>query len=217
MTDLTRSWLDHWYQLLGDPSLPAFDGPDDMAGVLADLRRDPARLAEAFAPLPQADALLQRVRYCVAAESDHGGVYLVPDPVAATDAELVALTRDALSRGHHALGTPVPEPRIDVHRREMTSEEASTSAPLIEELGDFYIELAYGGTHPENLAMRFLGETLYTLAASFAVRGWVLTPLCPEAVQAHDPWRPMVELWRRGAQVALRWNDDEEWVDIFEA
>lgn len=42
-----RKWLDIWYGLLAEPSIPPFNEPDDMAGVLADLRRYPDRLFQA--------------------------------------------------------------------------------------------------------------------------------------------------------------------------
>ena len=70
-----REWLDLWHKLLDDPSIPPFEDRDEMAGVLADLRRSPDRLAEAFAPLPQGDELLTRVKLCVDAERNHDGIY----------------------------------------------------------------------------------------------------------------------------------------------
>ncbi len=48
----TDEWLKLWHQLLDDPSMQPFKEPRDMAGVLADFRHDPERLAKAFGPLP---------------------------------------------------------------------------------------------------------------------------------------------------------------------
>ena len=69
-----REWLDIWYGLLAEPSIPRFNEPDDMAGVLADLRRFPDRLANAFAPLPCGDELLARVKLCIDAAQHHDGI-----------------------------------------------------------------------------------------------------------------------------------------------
>ena len=65
--------------------------------------------------------------------------------------------------------------------------------------------------------MQFLDETLYTLAASFEVRGYCLTPLCPDRIRRIDPYKPQIELWLRGALAAVRWEDGSHnlWVDVF--
>lgn len=213
--ELMRQWLDHWHHLYDDPDLRSFRDPDDLAGVLADFRRDPDRLARAFAPLPAGPELLRRVRYCIDSESDSRGPYLVPDSRPASDTELTELAREALQRASQVCGNEPPNFRIVIHRREMTAQESQASAPLVEDLGGLYIELAYAGSGPEPTAMQFLNETLYTLAASFAVRGWCTTPLCPPHVQAADPWLPQLELWRRGALAVERWQGEDSWIAVF--
>ena len=91
------------------------------------------------------------------------------------------------------------------------------AAPLVEELGDLYIDIAYDSKSPECFAMQFLYETLYTLAASFEVRGYCLTPLCPKEIREIDPYLPQVELWLRSAHAVVRWRkgSSDNWVDIF--
>ena len=212
-----REWLDIWYGLLGDPSIPPFNGPDDMAGVLADLRRHPGGLANAFAPLPCGDELLARVKLCIDAEQCHDGMYLVPDALDATDDELRALVADSIERGSQSCGIDTPTYPINIIRRAITTTESQRAAPLVEELGDLYIDFAYDSRGLESKAMQFLDETLYTLAASFEVRGYCLTPLCPDRIRRIDPYKPQIELWLRGALAAVRWEDGSHnlWVDVF--
>ncbi|MGY8771689.1 MAG: hypothetical protein ACKVH8_25000 [Pirellulales bacterium] len=188
-----------------------------MAGVLADLRRDPDRLVKAFAPLPCGDSLLTRVELCVDAERLHDGIYLVPEPLEATDDELRELVVDALERGSQCCRIEVPSYPINVLRRARTPSESQRAAPLVEELGDLYIEFAYDSRGRESDAMQFLYETLYTLSASFEVQGYCLTPLCPEEIRRIDPYDPQIKLWLRGAHAVVRWNEgsDNLWVDIF--
>lgn len=219
MTDsaetLMRPWLDLWHELLGDPTIPRFSEPDDMVGVLADLRRDPQRLKQAFAPLPRGQELLRRVRRCIDAEADHGGVYLVPMSQQTSDAELLGLTREALERGCACCKLDVPDYRIEIQRCELPPEARTSSAPLVEELGDLFIAEKYDRAGVEPAAMQFLSEALYTLAASFEVRGYVLTPLCSERIRTIEPYEPQIELWLKGARAVIRWNDDETWVCVY--
>ncbi|WP_417387135.1 hypothetical protein [Gimesia sp.] len=212
-----RAWLDLWHELLDDPAIPPFQDPEEMAGVLADFRRDPERLAKAFTPLPLGDELLDRVRLCIETERNHAGIYLVPDAVEATEEELRVLVAEAIERGCQCCGIEVPDYPIHIQRRAMTSEESLASAPLVEELGDLYISLACNARGPESKAMQFLRETLYTLAASFEVQGYCLTPLCPPEIRAIDPYQPQFELWRRRAQAVVRWREGSPdlWVDVF--
>lgn len=217
VNETVRGWLDLWHGLLHQPSIPPFKEPDDMAGVLADFRRDPDRMAKAFAPLPRGDELLTRVQLCIDAEQNHDGLYLVPDPLDATDDELRALVNDALVRGSKSCGIDVPPYPINILRRPLSTAEFSQMAPLIEELGDLYNKFAYDLRGDESDAMQFLNETLYTLAASFEVRGYCLTPLCPVKIRRIDPYEPQIKLWRRGAHAVVRWGKGSEpyWVDVF--
>ncbi len=212
-----KEWLELWHSLLNEPSIPPFKEPDDMAGVLADFRRDPECLAKAFKPLPHGEALLNRVKRCIDAESQHNGIYLVPDPLKATDDELKALVIDAIERGSQCCEINVPSYPINVVRRAITPSESVQAAPLVEELGDLYIEFAYDSRGLESEAMQFLSETLYTLAASFEVQGYCLTPLCPDEIRSIDPYAPQIELWLRGAHGVVRWKEDSDdlWVDIY--
>jgi hypothetical protein len=212
-----REWLDLWHGLLGDPSTPPFNKPDDMAGVLADLRRYPDRLANAFTPLPCGDELLSRVQLCIDAEKHHDGIYLVPDALDTTDDELRALVADAILRGNQSCGIDPPTYPINIVRRSMTTSESRWAAPIVEELGDLYIGFAYDSRGLESEAMQFLRETLYTLAASFEVRGYCLTPLCPDHIRRIDPYKPQIDLWLRRAHAVVRWDDgsDNLWVDVF--
>ena len=212
-----REWLNLWYSFYEDPGFPPFTDPYDLAGVLADLRRDPRLLARAFDPLPHGDEVLGRVRRCVSAEHDHSGIYLVADPIEATDDEIRSLVTNALELGSQCCGLDIPKYTINVVRRVMSRSESYRSAPLVEELGDLYIEYAHDDRGPEGQAMQFLLETLYTLAASFEVQGYCLTPLCPAEVRRIDPYSPQIELWLRGVHPVLRWNDGchEPWVDAF--
>lgn len=214
---LIREWLDLWYELLEEPSVRRFKTPNDMAGVLADLRRDPDRLARAFAPLPCGDALLTRVKRCIDAEKQHDSLYLIPSPLEATDNELRSLVVDAITRGCQCCGMDVPDYPINIVRRAMTGAESVDAAPLVEELGDLYLECGDPTRERESQAMQFLNETLYTLAASFEVLGYCLTPLCPEEIRRVDPYEPQIQLWLRGAHAVVRWNDDADdyWVDVF--
>jgi hypothetical protein len=212
-----REWLDIWYGLLADPSIPPFNEPDDMAGVLVDLRRYPDRLARAFAPLPSANELLARVKLCIDAAQHHDGMYLLPDPLVTTDDELRALVSDAIVRGSQCCGTDAPTYPINIIRRAITIAESQQAAPIVEELGDLYIGFSYDSRGLESEAMQFLSETLYTLAASFEVQGYCLTPLCPDEIRRIDPYKPQIELWLRGAHAVVRWGDDSDnlWVDVF--
>lgn len=212
-----REWLNLWHKLLNDPSIPPFGDPEEMAGVLADLRRSPDRLAEALAPLPQGTELLTRAKRCIDAEQNHEGIYLIPRTIEATDDQLRDLVTDAISRGCQCCGTQVPAYPINIFRRSITVKEASQSAPLVEELGDLFIKFAYASDSLECQAMQFLSEALYTLAASFEVKGYCLTPLCPDEIRRIDPYEPQLELWLRGAQAVVRWSDDSKdlWVDVF--
>jgi hypothetical protein len=212
-----RKWLDLWHQLLGNLSIPPFTEPDDMAGVLADLRRYPDRLDTAFAPLPCGDKLLSRVKLCIDAEKNHDGIYLVPDALDTTDDELRALVADAIVRGSQSCEIDPTTYPINIIRRAMTPSESSRAAPIVEELGDLYIGFAYDSRGLENEAMQFLRETLYTLAASFEVQGYCLTPLCPDRIRRIDPYKPQLDLWLRGAHAVVRWDDgsDKLWVDVF--
>lgn len=212
---LMRRWLDHWHHVLDAPGVPRFEEPNDMAGVLADLRRHPPALDEAFAPLPKGNDILQRIRHCVSSETDHSGMYLIPDAVSLEDDTLRELVLDSLGRGHGVLEEPVPDYRIDILRRAMRRDERATSAPMVEGLGDLLIDVAYAAAEPENVAMQFLWETLYTLAASFAVVGWCSTPLCPDEIRSVDPWRPQMELWRVGARAVVRWDGDSQWIAVY--
>ncbi len=215
--DPTREWLDLWHELLDDPNIPPFQGPEDMVGVLADLRRSPERLAKAFALLPRGNELLTRVKQCVDAESNHEGAYLIPQTIAATDEQLCELVVDAIASGYRCCGVVAPEYTINILRRSMTNEETCQSAPLVEGLGDLFIQLEYASDSLECEAMQFLSEALYTLAASFEVQGYCLTPLCPDEIRRIDPYEPQLALWLRGAQALVRWNDDggDTWVDVF--
>ncbi len=213
----TREWLDTWHALLSDPSVPAFQDPEDMAGVLADLRRTPDRLAQAFAPLPCGNEVLSRIMRCIDAEQNHDGAYLVPKKIEATDDELRALVIDAIARGHQCCGVVAPTYAINVLRRSITSAESCQSAPLVEALGDLFIKLASASDSLECEAMSFLREALFTLAGSFEVEGYCLTPLCPNEIRCIDPYEPQLELWLRGALAVVRWSVDskEPWVDVF--
>jgi hypothetical protein len=212
-----REWLDLWYGLLAEPSIPPFNEPDDMAGVLADLRRYPDRLVDAFAPLPCGDELLDRVKLCIDAAQNHHGMYLVPDALDATDDEVRALVADAIVRGSQSCGIDAPTYPINIIRRAITITESQQAAPIVEELGDLYIAFTYNSRGLESEAMQFLRETLYNLAASFEVQGYCLTPLCPDQVRRIDPYKPQVDLWLRGARPVVRWEDgsDKFWVDVF--
>lgn len=212
-----REWLDLWHKLLGDPSIPPFEDPEEMAGVLADLRRSSDRLAQAFAPLPQGSEILARVKRCIDAEQNHDGIYLIPQTIEATDDQLRNMVTDAITRGCQCCGVEAPAYPINIFRRSITIQEASQSAPLVEELGDFFIKFAYASESLECHAMQFLGEALYTLAASFEVKGYCLTPLCPEEIRQIDPYEPQIALWLRGAQAVVRWSDggEDPWVDVF--
>ena len=212
-----REWLALWHRLLDEPDLPPFNEPDDMAGVLADLRRYPDRLASAFAPLPCGDELLARVTRCIDAAKQHDGIYLIPDPVDSTDDELRALVTESIARGCECCEIDPPSYPVHIKRRAITREESQQAAPLVEELGDLYIGFAFDGRGPESEAMHFLREALYTLAASFEVQGYCLTPLCPDEIRRLDPYQPQLELWLRGAQAVVRWDDnsDNYWIDVF--
>ncbi len=217
-TPKISEWLDLWHKLLDDPSIPPFKEPDDMAGVLADFRHNREVLTKAFNPLPSGEELLRRIKRCMEAESQAQGIYLVPDTLKCTsDEELLILTKDAIARGHECCGIEVPNYQINVIHRNITTEESMNSAPLVEELGDLYIDYSYDSRGIESEAMQFLNEALYTLAASFEVRGYCLTPLCPKEVRSIDPYEPQIELWLRGAQAVVRWNEDSDdlWVNIF--
>ncbi len=215
--DPIREWLDLWHQLLDDPSIPPFQDPEELIGVLADLRRKPDHLAKAFAPVPRGNELLKRVKLCVDAEPNHEGVYLVPQAVEATDEQLRELVVDAIARGYRCCGDVAPEYAINILRRSMTNEEACRSAPLVEGLGVLFIKFRYESDSLECKAMQFLSEALYTLATSFEVQGYCLTPLCPDEIRRIDPYEPQLALWLRGAQAVVRWNDGgrEAWVDVF--
>ncbi len=220
MTEATvREWLDIWYGLLAETSIPPFKEPADMTGVLADLRRYPDRLAKAFAPLPCGNELLTRVKLCVDAAQHHDGMYLVPDALDTTDDELRALVADAIVRGSQCCGIDAPTYPINIIRRTITTTESQRAAVLVEELGDLYISFAYDSRGLASEAMQFLRETLYTLAASFEVQGYCLTPLCPDEIRRIDPYKPQIELWLRGAHAVVRWGDgcDNLWVDVFVA
>ena len=212
-----REWLDIWYGLLADSSVPLFNEPADMAGVLADLRRYPDRLANAFAPLPCGNELLARVKVCIDAEQYHDGIYLVPDAVDTTDDELRALVADAIVRGSQCCGIDAPKYPIKIIRRAITTTESKRAAPIVEELGDLYIGFAFDSRGLESEAMHFLREPLYTLATSFEVQGYCLTPLCPDKIRRIDPYKPQIDLWLRGAHAVVRWNDgsDNLRVDVF--
>jgi len=212
-----REWLDLWHGLLGDPAIPPFNEPDDLAGVLADLRHYPDRLAKAFAPLPCGNELLSRVKFCIDAEKHDDGIYLVPGALDTTDDELRALVADAILRGSQSGGIVPPTYPINITRRAMTPCESGRAAPIAEELGDLYIEFAYDSRGLKSEAMQFLSETLYTLAASAEVRGYCLTPLCPDHIRRIDPYKPQIDLWLRRAQAVVRWDDgsDNLWVDVF--
>ncbi len=212
-----REWLDLWHGLLGDPSIPQFNKPDEMAGVLADLRRYPDRLANAFAPLPCGDELLSRVKLCIDAEMHHDGIYLVPDALDTTDDELRALVADSILRGSQSCRIDPPNYPINIIRRAMTPSESRRAAPIVAELGDLFIGFSYDSRGVENDAMQFLRETLYTLAASFEVQGYCLTPLCPDRIRRIDPYKPQIDLWLRGAHAVVRWEvgSDDLWVDVF--
>jgi hypothetical protein len=203
-----REWLDIWHQLLADPSIPPFQDPEDMVGILADLRRNPDRLAKAFAPLPRGQELLARVLRCVGAEQTHDGVYLIQKTVDATDEQLRALVIEAISRGCRSCGIVAPAYTINILRRSITNEESRQSAPLVEELGDLFHKFEYASNSVESQAMNFLSEALYTLAASFEVQGYCLTPLCPDEIRQIDPYEPQLALWLRGALAVVRWSDD---------
>ncbi len=213
----TRDWLDIWHKLLDDPAIPPFDAPDEMAGVLADLRHDPDRLLQAFAPLPRGDELLARVKICIGAQENQRGVYLIPKAKEATDSELRDLVLDAIARGCQCCRLSVPEYEINIHRRPITNAECCQSAALVEQLGDLYIKLSCDSNSLESEAMSFLRDPLYSLAASPEVQGYCLTPLCPEEIRRVDPYEPQVALWMRGARAVIRWSDDQAgiWVDIF--
>lgn len=211
-----REWLDLWHGLLSDPAIPPFNDPDDMAGVLADLRHHPDRLANAFAPLPCGDELLSRIKLCIDAEKQHYGIYLVPAALDTTDDELRALVVDAIGRGSKCFGIAPPTYPVNIIRRAMTPSESCRSAPLVEELGDLYIGYAFDSRGRASEAMQFLRETLYTLAASVEVQGYCLTPLCPDQIRKIDPYKPQIDLWFRGAHAVVRWADGSEdlWVDV---
>ena len=210
-------WLELWHKLLDDPSIPPFEDPYDMAGVLADFRCNPEILSQAFKPLPAGEEILKRVKRSMETESEAKGIYLVPDKLISSDEELIKLTKDAIVRGHKCCGIEIPNYPINIIRRERTKYESMHSAPLVEELGDLYIDYSYDSRGIENEAMQFLSEALYTLAASFEVRDYCLTPLCPNEVRNIDPYEPQIKLWIRGAQAVVRWNDDSDdpWIDIF--
>lgn len=130
--------------------------------------------------------------------------------------ELQALTREALERGCACCGLDVPDYRIEIERRSLPREAMASSAPLVEELGDLFIGEAHDRNGPESVAMQFLSEALYTLAASFEVQGYVLTQLCSDRVREIDPYAPQVELWRRGVKAVVQWDDQgDTWVGVY--
>lgn len=212
---LLAEWLGHWHALLNDPDIPPFREVESLAGVLADLRHDPDRLARASEPFPRGDEVLQRVCRCVEAQKGSDTLYLVPDPLDATDDELRALVADALQRGCACCGIEQPSYRVDIERRPLEPAEANDTAPLVEELGDKYIELTFSASEPTRTAMYFLREGLYALAASFAVQGYCVTPLCPPFVQQLDPYEPQLALWRRRALAVVNWSGGDERVVVY--
>lgn len=210
-----QNWLNHWHTLLGCDDIEPFTDPDQMAGVLNDLSGDAAILEEAFRPLPRAHELLERIRYCIG-DQKQLSLYLTSKPLQSKDEDLNNLVVEALNLGYECLGSEVPDYKINIIRRQMNNDEMSNSGPLIEELGDEFIEYAHGDRGVESEAMQFLWETLYMLAASYEVSQYCMTPLCPDYVKRIDPMRPLVELWLRSAIPVVRWNDEgEEWVDVF--
>lgn len=215
----TRKWLNLWHCLLDDPAIPPFKKPDEMAGVLADLRCDRERLAKAFQPLPCGEEILTRLQFCIGAEPDHETFYLVPSPLESTDDELRSLVLDSIHRASQCCGTEPPSYPIHIYRRTMTAEEWQRTSPLSEDLGDLYCGIPHesNGREIENEAMLFLSETLYTLAASFEVQGYCLTPLCPAEIRRIDPYEPQVQLWRRGAHAVIPWKkgDDDCSVEVY--
>lgn len=215
-----NEWLRLWHRLLDDPSIEPFKEPGDMAGVLADWRHDPERLAKAFEPLPHGDEILSRLKRCIGTEAKEDSAhraYLVPAAMEASDNELRQLVVDALDRGSRCCGIEVPEHPVHIILRRITGEDLRNADYLVEGLDDFVMCSSIVPDSPEDEAVRFLSETLYALASNDVVKWYCLTPVYPEEVREIDPYEPQFELWKRGADAVVRWADDSEdvWVDVF--
>lgn len=202
---LLKTWLATWQELAAPPGV-RFDEPDQLAGTLNDARRDPARLEALFVPLPRGDAVLTRVREIVACEPPGwDGSYVVPAPLPAEDAELIALTEDAIARSRQ-LCRETDDGPIAVRRQAMSPGDWGQAALLSEPLSDRVIQMEAALPKAERTAVHFLREAVYTLTAELTVQHWILTPLHATPMQQIDPYRPHVELWRRRAKATVTWG-----------
>ncbi|MEM1416831.1 MAG: hypothetical protein AAGH15_18180 [Myxococcota bacterium] len=190
-------WLEHWHGIL-EPGF-AFQEPEDLRGVLNDVRWEDPTLEALFAPLPAGEAVLARVRACRDCQArEDPRPYVIPRRVPSTDEELLALTRDALARSAES-GCPHEAAALRIERRELTRAEWGLTAPLTEALGDLFIT-------ERSVVATFLRETVYGLSACAAVRDYILTPTYGARLRAIDPWAPQFELWRRGADAVWTWG-----------
>lgn len=212
-----RTWLGHWHQVCGTQG-PTFTAPEDLRGVLNDLRHDGPRLEALFADLPQGDAVLARIREVVSCESEAArGPYVVPVSQPAADTELVDLVEDALARARASGRRCDPEITGDIQvlRRPLDPADIPHTAPLTEALDDEMIWLESQVARRERTALHFLRETVFGLTADTAIQNYILTPLHFAVVVERDPYRPRFELWRRGATPVVTWGPLGEGVRIF--
>ena len=211
---LQLSWVAHWQQVLNDEDQQEpWNSTDCVYGVLADLRRNPHLFAEAFKPFPHADGLVSRLNKVVAwaNEPPSPGLYMVPqEPLAATDAELVALAKTFVER----VGQLDPEVSINSYRVIRSTSRSETLAKgrdalaeaeaehkEFDHLGivqDTAVDEAVEGKWPDDVetAYYFLSDPLYGLACDFYVEEYVRWALVEPYVNCEDPTEPLIQLWR---------------------
>ena len=193
-----QGWLQAWGRIAQLDM--EFAEPSEMRGLLNDVRWDQNKLEALFAVLPNGGAILERIRAATACQAGEDvRPYVIATPLPATDAELIELARDALTR-NEALGFPKePEAIRLIRPRPNTDENARNSAPLTEALHDLFIEEWTSEVY-------FLRETVYGLTTSPPVTDWILTPGYNSRIREVDPFEPLFELWKRGATGVVTWG-----------
>jgi hypothetical protein len=203
---LLGAWLARWTVLAAPPGV-VFRTPDALAGVLNDVRHAPETLALLLSPLPQSADLLDRLAQVLAWERPGwDGAYVEPERVPATDEELVELAQDALDRARHFAEVEAEGP-VRVRRVELGPGDWAWAAPLTEAANDRFIHAESGLPSDRRTAVQLLREPAYRLTADFGVLNWILTPLHAAELRQLDPYRPQVELWRRGARATVTWGE----------
>ena len=219
MDQLETEWLHLWERLLGEAP-GTFDSPEV---ILNDLRGDRQTIKRAFEPLPGGAALSRRFLEVVewsGEDPQKSGMYLYNvRPIPASDRELISGVQSYWTHLSVLVNYPISHPRVTVTRsidardRFERDFHAGNWYTLDEKLVEWFHDDVLEST--DNTCQRaacFLIDPLYLLGCNYWLAYYVLWGLVEERFDC-DPFRPLVDLWRRAATGG--YSEAEETIHLY--